>query len=136
MPLTSIQQIRLLVQDNTPGLYIVSDDEINFFLTRNNNNINRTAMEVAKVILLNLSMRGDETVDIMSIKGSKAAEQYRLALQMFIKNPDLNPVLQNVSPYAGGISLTDMQSNADNEDNNIVSISDTVQSSPNNFFEV
>jgi hypothetical protein len=57
MALTSVEQVRLLTQDNTPGLYIVSDDEISFFLERNNNNINRTAMDTARVILLNLSMR-------------------------------------------------------------------------------
>ncbi len=136
MALTLIQQIRLLVQDNTPGLYIVSDDEITFFLERNNNNVNRASIEVAKVILLNLSMRGDETVDIMSIKGSKAAEQYRLALQMFIRNPDTNPVLQNVSPYAGGVSITDMQDNDNNPDNNIVNPLGEDKSNPKNYFEL
>jgi hypothetical protein len=120
MALTAIQQVRLLIQDNSPGLYIISDDEINFFLERNSNNINRTAVEAAKVVLLNLSMRGDHTTDILSIKGSKAAEAYRLALELFIKSPDLNPVLQNASGYAGGISIADMQANVDNLDNNIV----------------
>jgi len=27
MALTPLQQIRLIIQDNTPGLYIISDDE-------------------------------------------------------------------------------------------------------------
>ncbi len=120
MALTAIQQVRLLIQDNSPGLYIISDDEINFFLERNSNNINRTAVEAAKVVLLNLSMRSDTSTDILSIKGSKAAEAYRLALELFIKSPDLNPVLQNTSGYAGGISIADMQANIDNLDNNIV----------------
>lgn len=122
MALTALQQIRLLVQDNSPGLYIVSDDEITFFLERNANNINRTALEVAKVILLNLSMRGDSTVDILSIKGSKAAEAYRLALELFIKSPDLNPMLQNTQAYFGGVSVSDMQSNDAVLDNNIVQV--------------
>jgi hypothetical protein len=120
MALTAIQQVRLLIQDNSPGLYIIDDESINFFLERNSNNINRTAVEAAKVVLLNLSMRGDHTTDILSIKGSKAAEAYRLALELFIKSPDLNPVLQNASGYAGGISIADMQANVDNLDNNIV----------------
>jgi hypothetical protein len=120
MALTNIQQVRLLVQDNTPGLYIVSDDEITFFLERNSNNINRTSLEVAKVILLNLSMRGDSQIDIMSIKGSKAAEAYRMALELFIKSPDLNPILQNTQGYFGGISINDMKANDSTLDNNIV----------------
>lgn len=120
MALTNIQQVRLLVQDNTPGLYIVSDDEITFFLERNADNINRTALEVAKVILLNLSMRGDQTVDVFSIRGSKASEQYRLALELFLKDPQLNPILNSAQGYFSNISISDMQSNDSNSDNNIV----------------
>ena len=71
MALSLIDQVRLLVQDNTPGLYIISDEEINFLLQRNNNKLNPTALEAAKIILMNLSMRGDSTVDIFSIKGGK-----------------------------------------------------------------
>ena len=125
MALTLIQQVRLLVQDNTLGLYIVSDDEITFFLERNNNNVNRAALETARVILLNMSLRGDSTVDILSLKNSKSAEQYRLALQMFLKDPNLNPVLTNCQGYAGGISYSDAQANIDNADNIIVTLPDT-----------
>lgn len=120
MALTPIQIIRLTVQDSTPGLYIISDDEIQYFLDKNENNINRTALECARVILFNLSMRGDHTIDVLSIRGSSAAEQYRKSLVLFIKSPELNPLLQNTSIYAGGISLSDMQSNVDNADNNSV----------------
>ncbi len=42
MALTLNQQVRLLCQDNTPGLYIISDDEIDFLLERNNNSVDRT----------------------------------------------------------------------------------------------
>ena len=120
MALTLIEQVRLLTQDNSAGLYIVSDSEIEYFLEKNSNSVNRASLDVARVILLNLSMRGDSTVDILSIKGSKAAESYRLALTMFLRDPNLNPVLTNCQGYAGGISLTDMQANVDNPDNNYV----------------
>lgn len=120
MALSSIEQVRLLVQDNTPGLYLISDEELYFLLQRNNNNVDRTAVEAAKIILLNLSMRGDQTVDIFSIKGAKAAEQYRMALTLFIKDPNLNPLLRTVQGYAGGVSLSDMQANNANSDNYLV----------------
>lgn len=137
MALTNIQQVRLLVQDNTVGLYIVSDDEIDFFLERNSNNINRTALEVAKVILLNLSMRGDSTVDILSIKGSKVAEAYRLALELFVKSPDLNPLLQNTQGYFGGVSVSDMQANDAELDNNIIQVPATDSTLPKtDYFSV
>ena len=100
MALTPLQQVRLLVQDNVPGLYFCSDDEVNFLLDRNSQNVNRASLEVARVILLNLSMRSDSTVDILSIKSSKAAASYSLALQLFLKDASLNPVLTNCAGYA------------------------------------
>lgn len=125
MPLNATQAVRLLIQDNTPGLYIVSDDEIDFFLERNSGSVNRAAIEAAKVVLLNLSMRGDQQVDIFSIKGRGAAEQYRLALQLFIRDPNLNPVLQNCQGWVGGISKTEMDLNDANIDNNVVPVART-----------
>lgn len=120
MALSLIDQVRLLVQDNTPGLYMISDDEVHFLLQRNNNNVNRASLEAAKIILMNLAMRGDSTVDIFSVKGAKAAEQYRLALQLFLKDPNTNPVLQNTQAYFGGVSKSDMELNDGNSDNNLV----------------
>ena len=122
MALSLIAQVRLLVQDNEVGFYFLSDDEIQFFLDRNNQSVNKTSLECAKVILLQLSLRSNnETVDLFTISGVKAAEQYRLALQLFIRSPNLNPVFQNITAYAGGISKADMQANIDNTDNNYIS---------------
>lgn len=135
MALSLIDQVRLLVQDNTPGLYIISDEEINFLLQRNGNRLNPTALEAAKIILMNLSMRGDSTVDIFSIKGGKAAEQYRLALQLFIKDPNMNPMLNNVQGYFGGVSKSDMVANDGNLDNNLVPSAKST-STPDNYFGV
>lgn len=120
MSLTPIQQIRLTVQDNTPGLYIISDDELDWLLEKNNNNVARASIDAARIILLNLSQRNDETVDIMSIKSSKAAENYRLALESFLKDPNSNPLYQNLKGYVGGVSISDMDANNANLDNNII----------------
>lgn len=120
MALTLIQQVRLNVADNEPGLYIISDDEIEWLLEKNSNSIPRASLDAARIILLNLAQRGDEVVDIFSIKGKSAAEQYRLALELFIKDPNLNPLIGNLQGYFGGISKADMLSNDANCDNNIV----------------
>ncbi len=133
MPLSSIQQVRLLVQDNTPGLYMISDEEIDFLLERNFQNLNKTSIEAAKIIILNLAVRGDSTVDIFSLKGSKSAEQYRMALELFIKDPNLNPLINNAKGYFGGVSLTDMAENDANSDNNLVPNGQST-SNPNNYF--
>jgi hypothetical protein len=135
MAFSNIQAVRLLIQDNTPGLYVISDYEINFLLERNNQSINRTALEAARIILLNLAMRGDDTVDIFSIKGAKAAEQYRLALQLFLKDPNLNPALTMSQAYFGGVSKSDMELNDANLDNN-TSPRVTASQCPSGYFNV
>lgn len=118
--MATIQDIRMEIGDTDVSFPILSDKEIAYFLVKNENTLRRTSLDCARAILFKLSMRGDETVDIFSVKGSKAAEAYRLALTLYIKNPDLNPVMTSANIYAGGISLTDMQTNVDTLDNNYV----------------
>jgi hypothetical protein len=120
MALTAVQQVRLLIQDNEPGLYILADEEIEFLLERNANSVNATSIEAARIVLFKLSQRGDESIDIFALRGSKAAESYRLALQLYLKDPMLNPILNNVRGYVGGVSKSDMQANDANSDNNLV----------------
>ena len=116
--LTDKEKVRLFIQDNQPEFYFITDDELDYLLEKNYNNITNTALDASKIILLSLSMRGDDQVDIFSIKGSRSAEQYRLALATFLKNPDLNPALQLAEGYTSGISKADMLANDSNIDNN------------------
>lgn len=120
MALTPIQQVRLIIADNEPGLYILSDDEIEFYIEQAGGNVNRAAVGAARTVLLKLAQRGEESVDIFSIKGSKAASEYRLALQLFIKDPNLNALGGNLKGWVGGISRTEMLLNDMVLDNNIV----------------
>ena len=120
MAYTDIQKVRIEVADLDPGLPLLADDEYTYLLEKNNNSIVRASVDAARIILLKLSQQTDETVSIFSIRGSKAAEQYRLALELYIKNPQLNPLYNNLQGYFGGISVSDMQKNNANCDNNIV----------------
>lgn len=119
MALTLTQQVRLNIQDNTPGLYILSDDEITYLLERNNDNVNRASVEAARIVLFNLAQKSDESIDIFSIRGSQAAKAYMEALKLYIRDPNLNQIGNNIQGYASGISLEDMQANDANADNNI-----------------
>lgn len=116
----TIHAMRIELGDTSPEFPIMTDDEYNYFLSKHDWNIRRASMDAAKSIMLKLSMRTDETVDIFSIKGSSAAKNYMQALQMYIKNPDLNTLYDKVQGYAGGISKADMLANDSNLDNNIV----------------
>lgn len=117
-----IMQVRYEVQDVTPGLYILDDATITYYLTKNDESIQRTSLDAARAILLRLAMTSvEEVVDVFTIKTKYQAQEYRLALQLYLSNPNLNPVLNNVRGYIGGVSLSDMQANDANLDNNIVS---------------
>ena len=116
----TIHAMRIELGDTSPEFPIMSDDEYNYFLSKHDWNIRRAAMDAAKSIMLKLSMRSDESVDLFSIKGSVAAKNYMMALQLYIKNPDLNSLYDTVQGYAGGVSKADMQANDANLDNNIV----------------
>jgi hypothetical protein len=117
---TDIQKVRIEVADLDPGFPLLVDDEYTYLLEKNNNSIIRASVDAARIILLKLSQQTDETVSIFSVRGSKAAEQYRLALELYIKNPQLNPLYNNLQGYFGGVSISDMEANAANPDNNIV----------------
>ena len=120
MAYTDIQKVRIEVADLDPGFPLLADDEYSYLLEKNNNSVVRASVDAARIILLKLSQQTDETVSIFSVKGSKAAEQYRLALELYIKNPQLNPLYNNLQGYFGGVSISDMEANAANPDNNIV----------------
>lgn len=114
----TIHALRIELGDVSTEWPIMSDDEYNYFLGKHDWSIQRASMDAAKSIMLKLSMRTDETVDIFSIKGSSAAKNYMQALQMYIKNPDLNSMYDKVKGYAGGISKSDMLANNANLDTN------------------
>ena len=120
MAYTLIQQVKLEVADLDQAFPLLSDADYDYLLLKHNNSVVRAAVDAARIILLLLSQRTDETVDVFSVRGSKAAEQYRLALELYIKNPQLNPLYNNLQGYFGGVSISDMEANNANCDNNIV----------------
>lgn len=134
--MATIQDLRYELGDTDVTLPIMSDTEYQYFLDKNNSNLRTSSLDAAKSIMLKLSMRSDESVDIFSVKGTGTAKQYMQALQAYIKNPDLNQSLQNLQGYAGGISLTDMQANDATTDNNIIVQPSTSPSFPTSFFGI
>ena len=141
-----IMQVRMEIQDVTPGLYILDDTTISYYLTKNNESITRASMDAARAVLMRLAMTStEETIDIMSIKTRYQAQEYRLALQMYLANPLLNPVLQNVKGYVGGVSKSDMLANDSVIDNNTVyspssynsfPLQGATQGTPSDYFSV
>ena len=118
--LNNIQKVRVECADTDPTFPILPDSTYIYLLEKNYDSITRSAMDAARIILMHLSQRGTETVDIFTIKGSSAAESYRQALILYIRDPNNNPLYQNCQAWFGGVSVSQMQANDANLDNNIV----------------
>ena len=118
--LNNIQKVRVECADTDPTFPILPDSTYIYLLEKNYDSITRSAMDAARIILMHLSQRGTETIDIFTIKGSSAAESYRQALILYIKDPNNNPLYQNCQAWFGGVSVSQMQTNDANLDNNIV----------------
>ena len=119
MALTDIQKLRVEVGDTDVSFPMLDDTSYEYFLEKHSNNLNRAGLDAARAILFQLSTRNSETVDVFSVKNT-SAESYRQALLLYIKDPTLNPLYQNLKGYVGGVSISDMEANVANPDNNIV----------------
>ena len=118
MALTDIQKLRLEVGDVDVSFPILDDTSYEYFLEKHSNNLNRAGLDAARAILFQLSTRNSEIVDVFSVKNT-SAESYRQALLLYIKDPNLNPLYQNLKGYVGGVSISDMDANNADLDNNI-----------------
>ena len=119
MALTDIQKLRVEVGDTDVSFPFLDDTSYEYFLEKHSNNLNRAGLDAARAILFQLSTRNSETVDVFSVKNT-SAESYRQALLLYIKDPNLNPLYKNLKGYVGGVSISDMEANNADLDNNIV----------------
>ena len=119
MSLTDIQKVRLEVGDTDISFPFLDDSAYEYYLEKNDGNVARASIEAARAILMQLSTRNSETVDIFSIKNT-SAESYRQALLLYINNQTLNPLNKDLTMYVGGVSKSDMLKNDLNPDNNRV----------------
>lgn len=128
-----INAVRTEVADTDPSIPMLHDDEITYLLNKQNGSVRRASLDAARILLFKLSMQSEDSqVGIISIKGSKVASEYRESLKLYLNNPNLNPIIDGLGSYvdsdgktqnpvyAGGISVSDMQANTANMDNNYV----------------
>jgi hypothetical protein len=136
MALTTLQQIRYELGDMDPAFPMLVDAEYEYFLEKHNDSVRRASLDAAKTILLKLSMRTSSTVDIFSISGAHhSADQYRQALYLYVKDPNLSSTLGTLQGYFGGVSKSDMKANDANPDNNTI-LRVNESSTPTDYFSV
>lgn len=118
---TPIEAVRIEIGDDAgPGLHILSDQTIDYYLSKNGNSIARASMDAARAILFRLAQQGNEQVDILQLQNSRVASEYRQALQLYLRDPNLNPIMNSLKGYFGNTSKEDIFSNNSDLNNNIV----------------
>lgn len=111
----AIDRVRLNVGDIWTDIEMLSDADYQYFLDKYDGGENRASLDAARAILFKLSRMSRERAGDIEVYGSDWYRQYKEALLLFIKNPDL--AISLAVPYAGGISKSDMRSNDSNPDN-------------------
>jgi hypothetical protein len=117
MAISAIQECRLSVGDNDPALPLLADEVYQFYLDKYSGSVSRASMDAARAILMQLSMRTDESVDVFSFKSSSSTRTYMESLKMFLRDPSMNPLYNTAGMYASGISVSDIEANNANSDN-------------------
>lgn len=119
MALTPIEQVRVLCGDTegSPFYQMLSDDEVQFFLDINGQNVMAAARQAAVSISLQLAgwtsreRSGDLEV------WSNLSTAYLKALENLINDKSPGNLPNGLMPYASGISWDDFCANNSNPDN-------------------
>ena len=110
---SAIDRVRLRLGDTTCP-YILDDQTIDYYITKNSNNENQAYKELLTVMLFSLSRLTRERVGDVEVYGSEYFRQYYDAVKLALSNPELNYIV--AMPYSGGISRNDMATNQQDTD--------------------
>lgn len=123
MALTDIEKLKLEVGLVGEACSILSDEELTYFLEKNNNSVRKAALDAAKTVLFILSQYLHErSGSELEIWGHTWFENYMKTLQMYLSDPNYSIALENAKAYAGGISIADIRKNIDTPDNLVVDV--------------
>ena len=111
---SAIDRVRLRLGDTTCP-YILDDQTIDYYITKNSNNENQAYKELLTVMLFSLSRLTRERAGDVEVYGSEYFRQYYDAVKLALSNPELNYIV--AMPYSGGISRSDMLTNQQDPDN-------------------
>ena len=110
---SAVDRVRLRLGDfHCP--YILDDQTIDYYITKNANNENQAYKELLTVMLFSLSRLTRERAGDLEIYGSEYFRQYFDSVKLALSNPDLNYIV--AMPFAGGISRSDMATNQQDVD--------------------
>lgn len=104
--MTDIQQLRLLIGDTTEP-YILTDDQLQYYLDINNGNIILTANALRPVVLMQLSTtQVREREGSVEVYGGEKATNYLAALKYFEQSGSVD-FKNTASPIVGGVRVSE-----------------------------
>ena len=122
MALTPVQEIKLNLGLVGNAADILTDDELQYFLDKNNGSVKKASLDVAKTVLFILAQFTHEKNDILEVWNHTWFENYMKSLQLYLSNPAYSLAIDSAKAYAGGISITDIRNNIDNSDNYVLDV--------------
>lgn len=122
MALTPVSEIKLNLGLVGNAADILTDDELQYFLDKNNGSVKKASLDVAKTVLFILSQFTHEKNDILEVWNHTWFENYMKSLQLYLSNPAYSLAIDSAKAYAGGISVTDIRNNIDNSDNHVLDV--------------
>lgn len=101
-------ELRLKLGDIDPDFPLMGDEEYQYFLDKNSDDLAASLLGAAQSLLFYISRYTRERTGMIEVYGSEAFNNYLAAYKLLLKNPlgalNLSPI-----PYFGGISKTDIQ---------------------------
>ena len=122
MALDPVSTVKLEIGLVADASDLLTDEEITYYLEKNNNNIPKAARDCAKTVLFILSQRVHERADVLEIWGHDWFNNYYKTLKMYLNDPNFSFAINGAMPYAGGISVADIRANVENYDNLVVDV--------------
>ena len=120
--LTPIEVVRLEIGLVGEAVDLLTDEEIQYFLEKNHDNVRKASVDAAKTVIFILSQRVHERASELEIWGHDWFNNYYKSLQLYLTDPNYSIAINSATPYAGGISKKDIRENIDNFDNQVVNV--------------
>ena len=105
-------QVRFLIGDTNSRDQLLLDGEIEWLLSQYNNNAMATAIRACETIMSKFTRMADESVGQVKISFSQKSKAY----QSMINQLRQRIAIEDMTPYAGGISKSDKRTEDQNTD--------------------
>lgn len=107
---TSLGRVRLEIGDTDSNAALFSDEEIEVYLTDNNDNVLATAADLCDALATRYALKADTTIGSLSFKWANVSKSFADRAQVLRRRGLVS------APFAGGISQSAKDNHANDSD--------------------